>query len=865
MVKVKTFEQLQRAAGNNESQIQLASDIVFPDESIVINKQVELIGDGYSIRRASASKPMFAFLGPRVRIDNLRVDDAHHFGGDLSGKNYSSVNTFRFLASGGAVEMKNVELYNSPGYAIYAEDLALFRAIDCKQENADILGWRIGKRGLRATDVQLVGCEFRLNSTNAVAITGGNKVTVNNCRFYGNHRRGAWKVDPKYGNAYAPGGQLYVKYVKNLVVHDSEFVGQPCSNCHGNRTTGIELFMPNTDQGNPNVNIRRCVITDHSPGQGIAFNVNSGQHSNTTIDECSIYGNTYGIVREKGARIGVTDRRAQKEVEEEIKEPVAEEKAPPTTETRTMTEEDFKKEFTALFDFLSDVVSSDVDAFAAALKGELILDIDSAIADLEDDLLAKLNLGGGQVVPPTKPPFDERSREEYWLGRSRQELIAMGIPPEQVDCDTVNGKQVCTPWRQGSGGSTISKGDFLSQFAGGPSVDPVAPPTTVTPPSSATTFKLSTVKVFPGGWQRSSSGNALWQGPNRYVASDSDIESQGCFNFAVTLKKGKYKLVSRARQGQPQKEADKGNDHYIRLKGATINGEGGFFKCYYPGAVGRVGDWSNSYKGEFGYKYKTDLIVDVPRDGNYTLQVSGRSNGAEIDYVEIVPVGGSTGGGGSSGGNGILYVFEDDSETKQHDTDGLQAFAAVVNYTKKRNIPFIGLYGAHWSQSVPPLTDPFMSKYHNDTMNVRDVNGVAARLISENPREIRWCAGGPMNTTAAVIQRMKEQGFDTKKVKVYQHSAGSGWNEKHTSASAMAAIKNSAKYVVCPNGNIPFMAMNQNIRNKYRDASPMWKEAIDRYWEKGSRIDFSDLIEMICAVEGGNQYNLNTFYDKFVK
>ena len=135
------------------------------------------------------------------------------------------------------VRLERVTVAHSKGYAVWVQNTDGFEFDTGQVINAGVLGLYVGHtRSQPTTRLVIKDSVFRDNQTNALALLGvtategfRNRVTGNT--FEHNHRRGQWKVAPRYGDTFTGGGQVYLADAQGVDFHDNRIAHGYCNNC----------------------------------------------------------------------------------------------------------------------------------------------------------------------------------------------------------------------------------------------------------------------------------------------------------------------------------------------------------------------------------------------------------------------------------------------------------------------------------------------------------------------------------------------------------------------------------------------------------------------------------------------------------
>jgi hypothetical protein len=206
---------------------------------------------------------------------------------------------------------------------------------------------------------------------------------------------------------------------------------------------------------------------------------------------------------------------------------------------------------------------------------------------------------------------------------------------KRVDCDPANGGYICASFKNPRM-SDVDTASVVSQPTT-PSVpsQPTTPADTSSPTTPAVTTTGNTIRFevenykLGTGWVKdtsragySGSGYIRWNGGNRY---NINLAGKGLMLFSLKAdSSGTYSLRLRSRAINPP-ASDLNNDVWVRLNGSD------WTKIFNAGRD----QWVIGGRADVNHKryvFQQNLVGGK----TYTLEISGRSNGFAIDYIELV-------------------------------------------------------------------------------------------------------------------------------------------------------------------------------------------------------------------------------------
>ncbi len=509
----------------------------------------------------------------------------------------------------------------------------------------------------------------------------------------------------------------------------------------------------------------------------------------------------------------------------------------------------------------------------------------------------------------------------------------------RVDCDPVAGSWYCSSKVIGSkapGGMTTADGGQSAIGMGATTVTtaaPVsttAPPPTVAPPTTAaptteppaetttTTAAETTTTAAPtptscavitieaesigsaGDWKivndaKASGGKYLtWEGlsPERNNSSPDDTMS---VSFDVTVP-GDYSFVWAMRQPSDV-ESDKANDSWVNFPNADRFGPstGGS----YGGPIKVFGNGTNDFAwkatADVNHK-KSQLEMEFDSAGTYTMELSGRSHGHQIDKIvlyhssvsqsdaisggacaappaaPVTTVPATTGAcvantsGQANLAKDLISLHYDHAPDRD---DGHATVAGREMATKLGFTPWVigGAYGADNADTYNSGSEAVMDATWgaNGWVNADANWNAAVQATADRWQQTLvacgdiWIAeGGQADLSADVVRELKKRmpGLDTEaRIHVVQHS---DWNERMALDADLAYVKANTDYLKIPDGNDggngtadlnpggyngSFLTDALNGRH-----AAGWEAAFD-YYNPKSILDFSDTVELLHIVD----------------
>ena len=395
------------------------------------------------------------------------------------------------------------------------------------------------------------------------------------------------------------------------------------------------------------------------------------------------------------------------------------------------------------------------------------------------------------------------------------------------DCDPISGGYMCASYTIGNPSSS-----------GGGTSSPSTP--TSAPAPTAGNIRIQAESQSGSGWVNR--GDYIeFTSPNSYGSV-----TYGSLVYNVNIPAaGDWELRWRAKAArQTPGRGDLHNDAWAKMNGSPIAGFHDvrtFRKVFSPGN----GSWHIAGTAEVG-SHNFSKFRQRFTPGNYRLEISGRSIGYAIDYIEFVQINGQpstptttasnppTNGGTLDplGGisqyldtfnqpyvNGDLLSLHWDSAP---DPDDLQAMIFTREILDSRpDVDFIAVNGAkrdatsslvtgsseHMKSMFPSAYEAFRNGLNSTAQQNLYTNTVrtfatAWGLTLAAGNRVHVAEGGPSNFTASVIEELLRRNTPVsslKNIRVVQHSWG--WNENNTNDSALLTVRRYASYIRIANGN----------------------------------------------------------------
>lgn len=402
------------------------------------------------------------------------------------------------------------------------------------------------------------------------------------------------------------------------------------------------------------------------------------------------------------------------------------------------------------------------------------------------------------------------------------------------DCDPVSGGYLCASYVIGANSP---------QGASSQPSQPQAVPATSAPASAPTSgpIRIEAETQQGAGWVNRGS-YIEFTGANTYASP-----TYGSLVYTVRIPAaGDWEMRWRAKAAkQTPGRTDLHNDAWAKMNGVPVSGfhdVRNFRKVFTPGN----GQWYVSATAELGHhnfsKFRQRFVP-----GTYQFELSGRSNGYAIDYIEFVQIN-SVGGGQASAPSpssasvpaleplgGIAKYLPTFSESyasgdlvslhwdSSMDPDDMQAMILsremldslpqvdyiAVNGTKRTaNTQILPTATAHMKSMYPSSYEAFRNGLDRTAQNNlyrNTVNIVATNwsLTLASGGRVHVAEGGPADFTADVIKELISRNVGVsslKNIRVVQHSWG--WNERNTSDAAMNTIRRYAQYIRIADGNL---------------------------------------------------------------
>ena len=342
-------------------------------------------------------------------------------------------------------------------------------------------------------------------------------------------------------------------------------------------------------------------------------------------------------------------------------------------------------------------------------------------------------------------------------------------------------------------GPTWNLPRIFGTAGGGGGGDPVA---------SGLRFEAEDIQ-WNGNWQVRAN-DAKYVGPNRFANSSQRDDANGSFEVAVPAA-GTYRLRMRLKSenGQPA-NAEPANDIWIRV------GTAPFAKMFI--AKNTVVDTFRE-GGSLDAKHGGTIQYQAQAASQrLRVEISGRSQGSVLDWVELVPAG--SGGGGTPNAGAPTA---DDLISIQYDGfpdwDDLMAIVANAHILDRENTPaevmtVIGTVRHDQDQVRNRFAEIARLVTRGEALNALEGQPVVERVATAWELTLRGggtvhvADGGPMHFTSNVLRELQSRGVSNlKRVRVVQHSVGA--NQGWTRQVDLNLIRNVATYITIQDGNTP--------------------------------------------------------------
>ncbi len=200
------------------------------------------------------------------------------------------------------ITLSKVSLSNAKSYAIYVWGVDGFVFDQSSLVNSGILGLYIGHIDYApSNNIKITNSNFTDNTTNAIAIEGvrgsnPRQNLISGNKFYRNHRRGIWPVEPRFGTGLTGGGQIYLAMGDNLTVENNTIADGFCKECYQHNSAlntaifGIEIGMRDHPYSFRNLAITNNRIFNND-GHGIYQNESTYLDASTNIQSNTLYNN----------------------------------------------------------------------------------------------------------------------------------------------------------------------------------------------------------------------------------------------------------------------------------------------------------------------------------------------------------------------------------------------------------------------------------------------------------------------------------------------------------------------------------------------------------------------------------------------
>lgn len=187
----------------------------------------------------------------------------------------------------------NVEVAHAWDYALYTNGVDGFKFKNSTLRDSGALGLYIGHTQGAAndptTDVEVCDNIFLRNTTNGLAVLGGNVVSIEDNIFCENHLIGIFPTVPPAPAGFTGGGQLYIAAGDQISVCNNTLKDGACPNCLGG-VHGIEMGIFNGGATVTNATVKGNTLTNHT-GAGIYSNQGATIGTDTTFQGNTSTGN----------------------------------------------------------------------------------------------------------------------------------------------------------------------------------------------------------------------------------------------------------------------------------------------------------------------------------------------------------------------------------------------------------------------------------------------------------------------------------------------------------------------------------------------------------------------------------------------
>jgi len=271
-------------------------------------------GNGYRLLRTSNQRSCSLVdinSSSNVTLSNWRLDDDVNTG---PCQVTDRCPRMLHIRQSNNVRLQNMHIANSKSYAIYVQGVNGFSFSDSSLTNSGVLGLYIGHGNNPSQSVIVENSRFEDNQTNALALLGvtgswEGQNRVSNNVFMRNHRRGQWRVAPRYGNGFTGGGQVYLAQARYVTFENNRILDGYCENCYIQRRTrsgvsGLELGLPGQASVS-HLRIRNNHISNHD-AWGISHNRNSAINGNVRLENNILVNNAAGDHTSGAAKSGLT-------------------------------------------------------------------------------------------------------------------------------------------------------------------------------------------------------------------------------------------------------------------------------------------------------------------------------------------------------------------------------------------------------------------------------------------------------------------------------------------------------------------------------------------------------------------------------
>lgn len=426
-------------------------------------------------------------------------------------------------------------------------------------------------------------------------------------------------------------------------------------------------------------------------------------------------------------------------------------------------------------------------------------------------------------------------------------------------------------------------------------IEPTATPdTSIAAPSVDSMLQLEAENVAYNTslWNASESG-LVYTGPNRYLLTSKNDDANLVFDFMIPAS-GTYRFTMRSRAGEGNDPSEPPNDIWVKVPGEQ------WLKVY----MLRDGSWQIDAIGERNGTHSRELNTYELSAGGVQVIVSGRSQGHILDWVALEPQGVSAAVSPSTvTGTGVintryqpgdLLIIAHDSGP---DTDDMQAIVAnrmIMDAYPSVSYLLVGATQGHsWanptagSESHTQSLFPEWVNAKASTSGTTSFDGTSVIQVANRIEEtlinggtVHIAEGGPSDFTAEVIRLLQSRGVQAsnlKRIRVVQHSAGSGaWNQDQTSGNNLALIKSSATWVPIANGNVGGNGTadfqepaSSSMCQRFMSSASSTRYASQWAWAYSTigdtrKCDQSDSVELLYILNDTNTRTFDQFSSRYM-